>query len=75
MVPTLHQPCGCTVFVPKSLKIRVLIINIDERKLLAHKNGNENPIWSWNNSPGKLLTMVGYRSVLPKNAEASRFKM
>ena len=32
-------------------KLRVLIINKDARKYLAHKNGNENPIWSWNDSP------------------------
>ena len=31
-------------------KLRVLIINKDVRKSLARKNGNENPIWSWNNS-------------------------
>ena len=34
-------------------KLRVLIINKDVRKLLARKNGNENPIWSWNNSGGR----------------------
>ena len=27
------------------------MFNKDERKSLARKNGNENPIWSWNNSP------------------------
>ena len=32
------------------LKIRVLIINKDVRKSLARKSGNENPIWSWNDS-------------------------
>ena len=32
-------------------KLRVLIINKDVRKSLARKNGNENPIWSWNDSP------------------------
>ena len=31
-------------------KLQVLIINKDVRKLLARKNGNENPIWSWNDS-------------------------
>ena len=31
-------------------KLRVLIFNKDVRKLLARKNGNENPIWSWNDS-------------------------
>ena len=31
-------------------KLRVLIINKDVRKLLARKNGNENTIWSWNDS-------------------------
>ena len=34
-------------------KLRVLIINKDVRKSLARKNGNESPIWSWNDSPGK----------------------
>ena len=32
-------------------KLQVLIINKDVRKSLARKNGNENPIWSWNDSP------------------------
>ena len=36
-------------------KIRALIFNKDERKLLARKNGNENPIWSWNDSNIELL--------------------
>ena len=31
-------------------KLPVLIINKDVSKSLARKNGNENPIWSWNNS-------------------------
>ena len=31
-------------------KLRVLIINKDVCTLLARKNGNENPIWSWNDS-------------------------
>ena len=31
-------------------KLRVLIINKDVRKSLARKNGNENPIWIWNDS-------------------------
>ena len=34
-------------YKPTYDKIRVLIINKDVRKLLARKNGNENPIWSW----------------------------
>ena len=29
-------------------KLEVLIINKDVHKSLAHKNGNDNPIWSWN---------------------------
>ena len=33
---------------PTYNKLRVLIINKDVRKLLARKNGNENPVWSWN---------------------------
>ena len=35
---------------PTYNKLRVLIINKDVRKSLARKNGNENPIWSWNES-------------------------
>ena len=35
---------------PKYDKLRVLVINKDVHKLLTRKNGNENPIWSWNNS-------------------------
>ena len=35
---------------PTGNKLRVLIINKDVRKSLARKNGNENPIWSWNDS-------------------------
>ena len=31
-------------------KLQVLIINKDVRKSLARKNGNENPIWIWNDS-------------------------
>ena len=31
-------------------KLRVPIINKDVRKSLARKNGNEDPIWSWNDS-------------------------
>ena len=31
-------------------KVRVLIINKDVHKLLARNNGNEDPIWSWNDS-------------------------
>ena len=37
-------------YVQESKKIQALIINKDERKSLARKNGNENPIWSWNDS-------------------------
>ena len=37
-------------YKPTYDKLRVLIINKDVRKLLACKNGNENPIWSWNDS-------------------------
>ena len=31
-------------------KLRVRIINKDVRKSLSRKNGNENPIWCWNES-------------------------
>ena len=33
-------------------KLQVIIINKDVRKSLARKNGNESPIWSWNDSDG-----------------------
>ena len=39
-------------------KLQVLIINKDVRKSLARKNGNENPIWSWNGS--KISTFCYY---------------
>ena len=42
-------------------KLRVLIINKDVRKSLACKNGNENPIWSWNDS-GVGWDIMGYKS-------------
>ena len=35
---------------PTYNKLRVLITNKDVRKSLARKNGNEDPIWSWNDS-------------------------
>ena len=31
-------------------KLQVLMINKEELKSLVHKNGNENPIWSRNDS-------------------------
>ena len=34
----------------RELKLRALIFNKYERKLLARKNGNENPIWRCNDS-------------------------
>ena len=37
-------------YKPTYDKLRVLIINKDVRKSLARKNGNENPILSWNDS-------------------------
>ena len=37
-------------YKPKYNKLRVLIINKDVSKSLARKNGNESPIWSWNDS-------------------------
>ena len=45
--------CVCTPYVQESKKLGVLIINKDERKALARKNGNENPIWNWNDLLGK----------------------
>ena len=41
------------------LHIQALIINKDERKKLARKNGNEHPIWIWNKS------MVKEKQFLP----------
>ena len=38
-------------YKPTYDKLQVLIINKDVHKSLARKNGNEIPIWSWNNSP------------------------
>ena len=35
-------------------KLRVLIINKDVRKSFARNNGNENPIWSWNEPKRKI---------------------
>ena len=45
-------------YKPTYDKLRVLIINKEVRKLLARKNVNENPIWSWNDSGGgyQLIT-------------------
>ena len=39
---------------PTYNKLRVLIFNKEVRKLLTRKNGNENPIWSWNDSKEKI---------------------
>ena len=50
MVKTVHLPCVCTPYVQESKNLRVLIINKNERKLLAGKNGNQNLIWIWNDS-------------------------
>ena len=42
-------------YVPPTYRIkktlRVILINKYVRKYLARKKGNENPIWSWNDSP------------------------
>ena len=37
-------------YKPTCDKLRFLIINKDVCKSLERKNGNESPIWSWNNS-------------------------
>ena len=50
-------------YKPTYDKLRVLISNKDIRKSLAHKNGNESPIWSWNDSP--LGTTGTYRKIQP----------
>ena len=64
LVPILHYHCVCTPYVQESKKIRALIFNKDECKSLAHKNGNENPIWSWNDSPPKSDSKGGYKEGL-----------
>ena len=38
------------IYKPMYDKLGVLIINKDVHKSLARKNGNENPILSWNDS-------------------------
>ena len=54
--PPLAYQNNCTLtlhmcpYVQESKKIRLIIINKDEQKSLTHKNGNDNPIWSWNDS-------------------------
>ena len=48
-------------YKPTYDKLRVLIINKEVRKSLAHKNGNENPIWSWNDS----LTLQQDQDLIP----------
>ena len=49
-------------------KLRVLIINKDVRKSLARKNGNENPIWSWNDS-------TTTRYITPKNCRQQPYHL
>ena len=51
-------------------KLRVLIINKYVRKSLARKNGNENPIWSWNDSS----TTSTHLSTLDPPTVSQRFK-
>ena len=41
----------CAHYMIKFINYEGYIINKDERKALARKNGNKNPIWSWNDSP------------------------
>ena len=50
---------------PTYNKLRVLIINKGVRKSLAHKNGNENPIWSWNDSTLFYATIISTRTRFP----------
>ena len=54
---------------PTYNKLRVLIINKDVRKSLACKNGNENPIWSWNDSGVKSMVA----SILEHSSIVYRF--
>ena len=44
-------------YKPTYDKLLVLVINKDVRKLLAQKNGNENPIWSWEESNTNFKVM------------------
>ena len=50
----MYQIYTNLVYVPTTYrrlkKLRVIMINKDVRKYLARKNGNKNPIWSWNDS-------------------------
>ena len=50
----LYQVYTNLAYVPPTYrrvkKLLVLVINKDVHKHLARKKGNENPIWSWNNS-------------------------
>ena len=48
-----------TPYVQESKNIQVPIINKYERKLLACKNGLESTVWSWNDSPGTLMSSCG----------------
>ena len=49
----LYQVYTNLAYVPPTYrivkKLQVLMINRNLRKSLAHKNGNEILIWSWNN--------------------------
>ena len=59
----LYQMYNNLAYVPPTYrrvkKLRVLIINKDVRKSLQRKNGDENLIWTWNDSylQGYLLPL------------------
>ena len=57
-VTSVHQPCVCTPYVQESKKLRVIIINRNQRNSLATKNRNEIIIWIWNKPVGKLWNCV-----------------
>ena len=75
LVPIVHQPCLCTSYVQESKKLRDLISNKDERKLLARRNGNNNPIWSWNDSEGLFYTKINEPTMInsPTNVRLNTY--
>ena len=48
--------CMCP-YVQESKKLQAIIFNKDKHKWLARKNGNEYPIWSWNDSMVRYMVL------------------
>ena len=44
---------------------------MDEHKSLARKNGNKNPIWSWNDSGNKQLDTIMALNIATQNTGMS----